>query len=123
MYEPSHRPLAARQALNPDRLVELLGTDRVSISEILELAIGALKTLVERLRIELSAGRSNDAHALAHEIKGVCANIGAEELATIAADLQAKLATDSHEPIDSWAASLPEAYDRFVFEAEALLKM
>jgi len=121
MYEPSHRPLAGQAALNPDRLVELLGTDRVSISEILELAIVSLKTLVERLRIELAAGRSNDAHALAHEIKGVCANIGAEELATISADLQTKLATDPREPIDGWAASLAGAYDRFASEAKALV--
>ncbi len=121
MYEPSHRPLAGRAALNPDRLVELLGTDRVSISEILELAIVSLKTLVERLRIELAAGRSNDAHALAHEIKGVCANIGAEELTTIAADLQTKLATGPREPIDGWAASLAGAYDRFASEARALV--
>lgn len=123
MYEPSHRSLAGLQVLNADRLSALFGTDRASIAEILELAIDSLKTLVERFGIELSAGRTNDAHALAHEIKGVCANIGAEELAAIAADLQARLGKRPREPMGGWAASLPAAYDRFALEAKALLKM
>lgn len=121
MYEPSHRPLAGLLALNAERLTGLFGNDRASIAEILDLAIDSLKTLVERLQVELSAGRASDAHALAHEIKGVCANIGAEELAAIAADLQAKLAKGPREPVDGWGSNLPPAYDRFAFEAKAIL--
>lgn len=121
MYEPRHNAPDGLPALRSDRLIALFGADRAAIAEILEMALDALKTLVGRIQAELSSAHFNDAHALAHEMKGVCANIGAEELANLAADIQTRLAAPRGEGLETLASSLPLAYDRFAREAKAFL--
>src|SRR5579863_1350176 len=96
MYELGHTPAAA---LNPQRLADLFGDDREAICEVLGLAIDNVAHLARRLVVLLSAGDRAEAASVAHEIKGVCANIGAEELAALAAGLQAALQRSNGDQI------------------------
>jgi HPt (histidine-containing phosphotransfer) domain-containing protein len=116
MYEPGHTPGAA---LNPQRLADLFGDDREAMCEVLGLAIDNVAQLARQLTVLLSAGDRVEAATVAHEIKGVCANIGAEELAALAAGLQTALQRSSVDQIG--AGSLLEAYERFVASAKTML--
>jgi len=63
------------------RLKEMFGDDDELIREILEIFVSTSRPALERL--ELCAGRRDGegVRSAAHEIKGACANVGADELA------------------------------------------
>jgi HPt (histidine-containing phosphotransfer) domain-containing protein len=123
MYEPHHTAGGPAVALNAQRLADVAGADPQFIAEVLEMAVSSLGMLVRRLTGELGENDYERACATAHEIKGVCLNIGADEMGGIAALLQERLQNCAAAPIggaaqlDGLAAALAPAYDRFVESA------
>jgi HPt (histidine-containing phosphotransfer) domain-containing protein len=120
MYEPGHKATNSARILNRQRLVDLVGSDRAFIVEVLDLAVDSLGTLVETVVRDLAQGNVTAANAAAHEIKGICANIGAGEMADIATSLQTALQSDQVAVGTKLAASLPAAYSRFVEQARGV---
>jgi HPt (histidine-containing phosphotransfer) domain-containing protein len=120
MYEPGHKATASTRVLNRQRLVDLVGSDYAFISEVLDLAVDSLRVLVQNIERDLAQGNLTAAGAAAHEMKGICANIGADEMAVIATRLQDALRADQAAVRTELAASLPAAYDRFVEQARGL---
>jgi HPt (histidine-containing phosphotransfer) domain-containing protein len=123
MYEPHHTAGGPAVALNAQRLADVAGADAQFIAEVLEMAVGSLEILVRRVTGELGENDYERACATAHEIKGVCLNIGADEMARIAALLQERLQNCAAAPtvgtaqLNGLAAALAPAYGRFVESA------
>lgn len=97
--------------LNLERLTDLLGDDHESIAEILELACGTASKALG----QLAEGRDEtDAiRRAAHALKGGAANVGADELAALAAALEDDVRDGHPERIDVYLAELPPAFERF----------
>jgi CheY-like chemotaxis protein len=71
-------------ALDVARLNELFDGDRRSIVEFLKSTLSALSRVIERL----TAVHGEERAAAAHELKGAAANIGAVQVALIAAEIE-----------------------------------
>lgn len=119
MYEPDHRSVGASRVLDASRLVEVFGDDRKAIREILELAIDSLRDLLEQVEAALGTGDRFAASAGLHEVKGVSANVGAEQLANSAAALETTLSTESVPLSAELVTPLVQAYGDFATEARA----
>ncbi len=110
-------------ALNLERLTDLLGDDRESIVEILDLAIGTCRKALETLR---SLGPESPAPAIehaAHAMKGAAANVGAEALSAVAALLEDEARRADIADFDGSVARIKTEFDRFenavhAYEAE-----
>jgi HPt (histidine-containing phosphotransfer) domain-containing protein len=72
-----------------NRLLGLMGGDEAAVDELVALAASAIPPCVA----DLTEGspNSDEAARLAHQLKGVSANVGAEELAAAARDLESEL--------------------------------
>ncbi len=104
------------QPLDFDRLNELFDNDKKSACEFLASALPSLLQVIQKLdEADTQAARL----ALAHELKGASANIGASELASIAEDYE-RTAKDGDAGLAPYSRRLREAYDR---AARALLEI
>lgn len=112
------------QALNLERLTDLLGDDRASIVEILDLAVGTCRKALDTLR---SLGPQSPAPAIehaAHAMKGAAANVGAESLSVVAAALEDQARQAQIGEFDQSVARIANEFDRFfaavrAYEAQA----
>lgn len=122
MYDAAHHA-TGQKALNRQRLTDLLGNDRLGIAEILEIGLDSVGDLTAQLRTALANNMWEDAKNAAHELKGVCANIGAEELADIGARFQALLSRAAPRAVANLrdVDGLNAAYERFCHDAKEFL--
>ena len=122
MYDAAHHATGL-SSLNRQRLADLLGDDRLGIAEILEIGLGSIAELTAQLRSALAKDMWEDAKAAAHELKGVCANIGAEELSEIGARFQSTLSRSSPRASTSLkdVDGLNAALERFEHDARDYL--
>jgi two-component system sensor histidine kinase/response regulator len=83
---------AAEPASNgPIRLEQLraiVGNDHSGLRRYLELYVSTGETLLRQISVALSAGEAEDVRRLAHTIKGASGNVGADEVAALAARLE-----------------------------------
>lgn len=121
MYEPGHRSPSASKVLDPGRLVSVFGDDTNAIREILAMAVDSLKELAASLGASLDTDDVATAKASIHEIKGVSANVGAEELAAAAVALETELSRAHRAPVADLLAPIERAYERFATEARTLI--
>ena len=112
MLERTSRSEAhTRVAFNPDRLVSLFGSHD-GVLPILQLAARSATTLAARLAA--GDGDATDAYHDAHQLKGSAADVGAEELASLAGDLERELEHGWSSRARAIAISLPAAVARFI---------
>jgi two-component system, sensor histidine kinase and response regulator len=98
----------AEPALDFERLRELFEGDDRGIDDFLGSALPALSRLIERFNEPASI---SEQIAVAHELKGASANLGAAEIAQIAAQAEQALRTGNTD-VSAFAARLSDAYDR-----------
>jgi CheY-like chemotaxis protein len=101
--------------LDIGRLNELFEGDREGMNEFLASALPALLRLVKRLE---DARQVSERLAVAHELKGAAANVGALEIAQIAADIETALRSDAD--VTPLITQLFGAYEGAVNGAHAL---
>ena len=114
--EPHESPPAAagapsEPAVELARLVEMFGDERATIVELLEV----FRTSIEQSRDSLARERTQPAarlQALAHEIKGMAANMGAGPLARIAARLEDSARRQDREEIERLAHAIEDELPR-----------
>jgi len=107
------------KALNLDRLTDLLGDDRDSIVEILDLAVGTCRKALDTLR---SLGPQSPAAAIehaAHAMKGAAANVGAEALSVVAASLEDQARQAQIADFDASVAQIAKQFELFLTEVRA----
>jgi HPt (histidine-containing phosphotransfer) domain-containing protein len=98
------------QPFNRNRLSDLMGGDEEAVREVLGLAANAIPGFVKGL-FECST-TPEEAARLAHSLKGVASNVGADELAETAGDLQHALAGGWTAEALQRARSLPSLLQR-----------
>jgi CheY-like chemotaxis protein/HPt (histidine-containing phosphotransfer) domain-containing protein len=95
--------LASAAPLDVKRLTEIFGSGSKEISEFLA---GALPSIRERCeRLVATADRAKMLE-LAHEVKGAAGNLGADELASVAADIESALKAGNGDGLPSADAIL-----------------
>jgi ammonium transporter, Amt family len=107
------------KALNLDRLTDLLGDDRDSIVEILDLAVGTCRKALDTLR---SLGPQSPAPAIehaTHAMKGAAANVGAEALSVVAASLEDQARQAQIADFDASVAQIAKQFELFLTEVRA----
>lgn len=112
LEKPMNTPVLNRATLN--ELTETIGDDPATIDEFLDSSLPDLATQVEAV----VRAQSADAQSLkiaAHTLKGGSGALGAEELRTLAANLEQRARNGaSGHALTSEIAALPAAYERFV---------
>jgi HPt (histidine-containing phosphotransfer) domain-containing protein len=104
-------------ALNLGRLQDVLGDDRDSIAEILELAAGTCRSALANLRAT-SEGAPLEVARYAHAMKGAAANVGAEELAVFATELEISARKGTLERMSAVLQQIEGAFERFEVEVK-----
>ena len=105
----------------PGRLLQVLDGDLQAAREILAEAISAIQELVLKISSELAAGNVPSTLALAHELKGVAANVGAGELSSLSGTILERLRRSSKIQPQGALEDLLAAFNRFDNEASAFL--
>ncbi|HXW51140.1 MAG TPA: Hpt domain-containing protein [Candidatus Acidoferrales bacterium] len=105
--------------MDPERLAAVFGDDRDAIREILEMALHSMHELIGRAREAVASDDHAAASAAIHELKGMSANIGADELAKAATSAESALAEPAEIP-SSLIEPLASAYERFAAAAKNL---
>jgi HPt (histidine-containing phosphotransfer) domain-containing protein len=108
-------------AFDASRLIELLGNDRGAMLDVLHTAFESLQEMIKRLAIELAAGNRPTSLAGSHELKGVSANVGADELAALASALETRLCNSDSIDLEDYAHELDAAFIRLLGDARAFL--
>jgi HPt (histidine-containing phosphotransfer) domain-containing protein len=67
--------------LNTSRLDEITGGDAEMNGELVRIVLEDAETAIDSLASALDAGDAANGAARAHQLKGLCANVGAERLA------------------------------------------
>jgi PAS domain S-box-containing protein len=92
LSSPEAAPAQSSRAVGLDINFELLndyfGEDPGTITKLLMLFESTTTVLLEKLVVAMAQRNATSVHALAHELKGSCGNIGIERMALIAADLE-----------------------------------
>jgi HPt (histidine-containing phosphotransfer) domain-containing protein len=109
-------------AFNSSRLAELFSNDYDSLVDLLHAAFASLGDLHQGLSKELPAGNRQASLALSHELKGVCSNIGAEELAALGGALESELRNSHAVDATKYLPRLNAAHEQFLLEARAYLE-
>lgn len=108
---------SAPQALDSDRLNELFEGDHESMSEFLASTLPALLRLITRLEETATAA---ERATVAHELKGAAANVGAAEIARIAAQVEESARRGEAGDAAALFAHLHQAYGRALADARSL---
>ncbi|GEM_PF-5031031 len=91
--------------IDRERLL-LLCQDPVEAYELLEFAIDSLSRIIERMASAIERADSGELKLALHELKGAAGNVGAEELAGLAAIVENGLTTGSQ--LSALDVPLPE---------------
>lgn len=105
-----------RESLDLRRLDELFEGDRRGVNEFLASALPALLRIINRVE---ESSDTNARLAAAHELKGAAANIGAAEIAAVAAQIEKHVRSGQND-CSALIGALHEAYERAVGGARTL---
>ena len=109
------------QSFNSSRLTDLFPNDDAAVIDLLDAAVGSLEGLCEGLSKALAAANWQAGLALSHELKGVCSNIGADELAALADALQVDLRNSQSVDSSKYLPMLKLAHQQFLLHVQAYL--
>lgn len=101
-------------ALDLHRLTDLLGDDRASIAEILDLAVGTCRKALETLRSLDASSPPADVEHAAHAMKGAAANVGADPLSAVATELEQQARHARIVAFEASVAAIGAEFDRFL---------
>lgn len=128
MPEPAGRPdvrehgtpfRAAPRALDTLRLVEVFQGDGHAIAEVLELSISECRPLATALRSAVARKDLASAAHAAHKFKGICGNVGAEELTAIVLRIERAVKTTDWSSAQEGCSELDGGMSRFASAAAA----
>jgi HPt (histidine-containing phosphotransfer) domain-containing protein len=77
-----------------ERMISLFGDDRVVMGEICSIFLQEARTATAQLEALLESGELKAAKKVAHTIKGSAGNIGADEVAALAFDIEKVILAD-----------------------------
>jgi hypothetical protein len=109
-------PSVMPAALNTRRLAEIFGSDPTEIVAFLAAAIATIRERCERLA---AASSRAEVLELAHDVKGAAGNLGAEELASAAAEVEATLKSSDGDMLPSFDR-IASAFERLERAANGL---
>jgi CheY-like chemotaxis protein/HPt (histidine-containing phosphotransfer) domain-containing protein len=94
--------------------------DRLGGEELVEIFLGKFRTamfdFMEKLRTEMASGNTDKLKTLAHAIKGLAANIGAEQIRYVAVDMELAAKAGDLVRLYEMMGSMSEAFDIFIRE-------
>jgi CheY-like chemotaxis protein len=111
--------LPSDQLINFARLHEFFGDDREMIIELLQMFRTSGGPLLGKLQIATEQHDAKSVKALAHEAKGSAGNLGIEEMARIAADLESAAANNDWARARTRYDDLVIAFERVMVAIEA----
>lgn len=71
--------------------MSVCGGDSDAAIALLQLAADSVRDLIERMRYALDQGDMNELGIIAHELRGSCSSVGANEIAALATALEDEL--------------------------------
>ncbi|HSM61891.1 MAG TPA: Hpt domain-containing protein [Longimicrobiales bacterium] len=118
---PPARAMTDPEILDPtalDRLREW-GGDKL-LGQMIRLFLDNSPTRMDQIRAAVNGGEIRDAERAAHSLKSTAANLGAEELRALAAELEAVAATRDPHATRACLAELERAHVRAVSALESI---
>ena len=111
------------EILNPKAAATLRewGGDKL-LGQMVRLFLENSPTRMEQIRSGVEEGDLKEAERAAHSLKSSAANLGAEELRTLAADMERMAGTRDPESVRSLLGSLNTAYDNAITALETVGK-
>ena len=106
--------------LNTSRLNDITGGDPEMNGEIVRMALDDAATAMDRLRSALEERDAASGKALAHQLKGICANVGAERLADAAKRLEHSLGDQDWNAASQLVAEASGAFATLARVTESL---
>lgn len=101
------------EILNHARLADLLGEDRATIAEILDLAVGTCRKALGALSGMDAATPPAEIARAAHAMKGAAINVGAEALSSTAAALEDRARKGEVAGLDASVEEISREFARF----------
>jgi HPt (histidine-containing phosphotransfer) domain-containing protein len=98
--------------LEISRLEEIFEDDTAGIADLLEAAMGTGAANQATLHDAIARHALDDVMRAAHAIKGSAANIGGNEVAAVAARIEASARAQTWDGIEPAAIELDQAYER-----------
>jgi len=105
-------PAAGRAPMNLSRLEGITGSDRVALRRYLKLFVTATEPLLAKAAAAVAAQNGAEVRRLGHSLKGGCGNVGAEEMAELAANLEAAGKSGAWPKAEVLCRSLEQAFGR-----------
>ena len=105
--------------LNLDVLRPLYADEPEALVDLVRDAVRTSASLVERLEASTGAEIESAGH-LAHELKGLCSTIGANEVASVAEEIESGAKSGNWDQIAARLGALRAAHERFVAAAAAM---
>ncbi|HET9342204.1 MAG TPA: PAS domain S-box protein [Candidatus Eremiobacteraceae bacterium] len=96
------------------RLRQFFGDDDAALDELLRVTVENTGSILARLQRALDAHDAESARHAAHELKGFAANVGAETVATLAAQVESRITTMSWDKAQVESTELSVAIDHMV---------
>jgi CheY-like chemotaxis protein len=117
-HEGTSSPIA-RVVLDSERLSQIFQDDAEAIRELLELSISECEPLATAMKTAVAEKETSAAMQAAHKFKGICGNVGANELASIGLRIERAARSADWESAQDGCTDLDAGLGRFVAAATA----
>ena len=106
------QPAIQSTPLDAQRLQEIAGGDPVKAQRYLTMFANSTESILSELDAAVCARALDDAARVAHKLKGVCAMIGAQEMATLSTTMEHAVGEGSWGEAERLRSELREALER-----------
>ncbi|HET9039922.1 MAG TPA: response regulator [Gemmatimonadales bacterium] len=103
---------AGRAPINLARLESITGSDRMALRKYLKLFVTSTEPVLGKTAAAVAARNGAEVRRLAHSLKGGCGSVGAEEMAELAAELEAAGGSEAWPQVQLLSQSLEQAFGR-----------
>jgi CheY-like chemotaxis protein/HPt (histidine-containing phosphotransfer) domain-containing protein len=101
-----------RSPVNLGQLESITGNDRAALRRYLELYVSATTPLLAKTAEAVAQRDGAEVRRLGHSLKGGAGNVGAEEMAELAAELERAGASEAWSDAEALCRSLTESFER-----------
>jgi PAS domain S-box-containing protein len=108
------RAFGVWRVLDVGRLRQVFRDDPEAINEALELSVSECRPLVAEMQFAVAKKASTAATQAAHKFKGICGNVGANELAAIGLHIEQAVKLNDWALAQAGCGELDDALERFV---------
>jgi CheY-like chemotaxis protein/HPt (histidine-containing phosphotransfer) domain-containing protein len=110
--ENGHRQNGHRAAVNLGQLEAITGSDRAALRRYLELYLSATTPILANTTAAVAQRDGAAVRRLGHSLKGGAGNVGAEEMAELAAELERAGESEAWPEAEALCRSLNESFER-----------